>query len=355
MKIWYWVALASGPVAVGLWWLAGLSPATVEAVYSRGVYPLFTGTWSRLTSLVPLAMAPWLVAVLAVGAVAGFFVQPPLKALALVAAGLSLLVAWFVLGWGLNYQRLSWAQSHGLVARGGTIAQLEALAVKLAAEAGPQRARAYAAGSPDWTSKALGGAITRAYDRASVAEPLLAGAYGSPKAFPISDVLSWLGIAGIFIPHTAEPMVNTGPAHWQLPFTAAHEAAHLRGWAREDEANYLAFLVLKGDPDPAVAYSAWSSALLYVTSALGSAGPEGKQAWDRVLPNVAAEVRADWKQSFAYWDRFRGPVQEVSHAVNDLYLKSQGQRDGIQSYGRMVDLLMATLGPGETSSEPSAR
>jgi len=180
-----------------------------------------------------------------------------------------------------------------------------------------------------------------------VSDPLLAGRFGDPKSIPFPEILSWLGIAGIYIPHTGEPLVNTGPEDWQIPFTAAHEAAHLRGWAREDEANYLAFWVLKDDSNPALAYSAWSTALLYVASALERAGPPGKAAWARVLATLDLGVRDDWKRSSAYWNRFKGPVREAASAVNDLYLKSQGQADGIKSYGRMVDLLLASEKPGQ--------
>jgi hypothetical protein len=34
-------------------------------------------------------------------------------------------------------------------------------------------------------------------------------------------------------------------------------------------------------------------------------------------------------------------VREVSSKVNDTYLKVQGQSQGVRSYGRMVDLLLA--------------
>jgi hypothetical protein len=178
------------------------------------------------------------------------------------------------------------------------------------------------------------------------------GDYGDPKPFPVPELLSWMGISGIFLPFTGEPLVNLGPGDWQLPFTAAHEAAHLRGWAREDEANFLAFEVLKDDPDPRLAYSAWSSALLYVAQGLSSAGQQGQEAWARVLPRVSEGVREDWNASFAYWDRFKGPVREASRTVNDLYLKSQGQVDGVRSYGRMVDLLLATEGASGTAPGP---
>ncbi len=182
-------------------------------------------------------------------------------------------------------------------------------------------------------------AVTRAYGRAAQTDPLLAGRWGDPKAFPFSDAMSWTGIAGVFFPFTGEPLVNAGPANWQLPFTATHEAAHLRGWAREDEANFLGFWVLRNDPDPALSYSAWGSALLYVPR------PERHPRGDRGLvgagPPPGSRSQGGLEQSFAYWEKFRGPLRQAAQAVNDAYLKAQGQADGVKSYGRMVDLLLA--------------
>jgi len=235
------------------------------------------------------------------------------------------------------------------------VADVEALAVRLVGPVNQGRLRARDA-SPDWASPGVRSAVSRAWERVGASDPLLAGRYGDPKAVPFPELMSWLGLAGICIPHTGEPLVNGGPGDWQLPFTAAHEAAHLRGWAREDEANYLAFLVLSGDPDPALAYSAWGSALLYVAGALEASGALGQQAWARVLSTVDPGVRDDWRGSFAYWDRFRGPAMEAARAVNDVYLKTQGQSDGVKSYGRMVDLLLAWhRQTGETSVSPEPR
>ena len=57
-------------------------------------------------------------------------------------------------------------------------------------------------------------------------------------------MLSYLGISGIFIPFTCEANVNATLPDWEIPFTACHELAHQRGFAREDEANYVGYLRL---------------------------------------------------------------------------------------------------------------
>ncbi|HBU11922.1 MAG TPA: DUF3810 domain-containing protein, partial [Clostridiales bacterium] len=42
-----------------------------------------------------------------------------------------------------------------------------------------------------------------------------------------------------------------------------------------------------------------------------------------------------------YWDAYEGEVQDTVSEINDAYLRGQNQADGIKSYGRMVDLLLA--------------
>ena len=41
------------------------------------------------------------------------------------------------------------------------------------------------------------------------------------------------------------------------------------------------------------------------------------------------------------WEPYKGEAAEIHNKVNDAYLKANNQTDGVQSYGRMVDLLIA--------------
>ena len=52
-------------------------------------------------------------------------------------------------------------------------------------------------------------------------------------------------------------------------------------------------------------------------------------------------MERDLAQRAEHWAKYEGPVQDVSNAANDTYLKANNQSDGMRSYGRMVDLLLA--------------
>jgi hypothetical protein len=79
-------------------------------------------------------------------------------------------------------------------------------------------------------------------------------------------------------------------------------------------------------------------ALVHATNQLFRADPE---AYRRVMDTLPDGVFADFRANNAYWKQFEGPVAEFSDSVNDAYLRSNRQADGVQSYGRMVDLLLA--------------
>ena len=59
-----------------------------------------------------------------------------------------------------------------------------------------------------------------------------------------------------------------------------------------------------------------------------------------VRETLDERVVADLRASDAYWAQFEGPVDTVSNAVYDGFLKSYGTI-GVKSYGACVDLLVA--------------
>ena len=55
-------------------------------------------------------------------------------------------------------------------------------------------------------------------------------------------------------------------------------------------------------------------------------------------------VVADLRDNSAYWAAFEGPVNDAAQKVYDSFLKSSGDPRGTQSYGTVVDMLMAYYG-----------
>ena len=167
--------------------------------------------------------------------------------------------------------------------------------------------------------------------------PQLSGWY--PKAKPViaSAVLSLESLEGVSGPYTMEAHYNPDiPAHNQ-PAVLCHELSHLKGFMREDEANYIAYLACIGAEDANLQYS---GLLLAYTHSINALYRADYDRFLKVRSQLCSQAELDYTYHRYYWAQFEGPVSEISDRVNDTYLKANAQKEGSRSYGRMVDLLL---------------
>ena len=88
-------------------------------------------------------------------------------------------------------------------------------------------------------------------------------------------------------------------------------------------------------------YSGYMMALTYAGNALYSAD---KEKYSELVRNFyTEEMNADIRASAEYWEHFETPAAEAATKINDGYLKSNSQNDGVKSYGKMTDLVIAYL------------
>lgn len=168
--------------------------------------------------------------------------------------------------------------------------------------------------------------------------PQLSGYYPPAKPVLFSRGMSRLDITGVYFPPTIEANVNVDVPSYHIPATACHELSHLRGFMREDEANFIAYLACRASGDAEFLYSGDMLALVHVSNALYRADADLSA---KLRAKMGDRLQADFRRNSAYWDQMEGPVATVSQAVNNTYLKANAQSDGTKSYGRMVDLLLA--------------
>ena len=159
------------------------------------------------------------------------------------------------------------------------------------------------------------------------------------KPVMLSEPMTYTHISGVYTYFTGEANVNINYPDYNIPFTMAHEMAHQRGIARENEANFVAFLICTESDDPYIRYSAYLNMLEYLASPLYSAD---KEAYREIMKTVDINVRRELAAYSDFFDKYRDNVAaDVSGAVNNSYLISQGQTDGTKSYGLVVDLAVA--------------
>lgn len=167
--------------------------------------------------------------------------------------------------------------------------------------------------------------------------PCLAGAPLRAKPVRLSRLMSYLDFTGFFFPFTGEANVNTDFPPALFAATVAHELAHQRGVAKEQEANFVAVIASLRSADPDYVYSASLLAYTHLSNALYKAD---RAAWERISGELSEAVRGDLEAGRIYWQRFQTPVREVSNTVYESFLQSYDQTLGLQSYGACVDLLV---------------
>ena len=343
------------PIGLVLYLLAWMFPNATESVYSRGIFPALGTALSLLTGWLPFSLAEFLMlgfilwGLWRVGkAVANVFNHGRSFKNMLKHAAARILsffgVMWFsfLLVWGFNYHRPPFAEIAGLDASPASAGELEALCNDLVARSNELRARVAQDGAGAMRLlNGQGDAFERAdlgYAEASARYPVLAADRGRPKGVLLSPIMSNLGISGIYFPWTGEANVNTTQPDCMLPFTTCHEMAHQRGFAAEDEANFLGYLACKSHPDVDFRYSGTFAAMLHAMNALHGSNPA---AYERLRATLSEGVKKDIKAVEAWRARYDSALTGVAQAANDVYLKANAQADGVASYGRMVDLLIA--------------
>ena len=161
------------------------------------------------------------------------------------------------------------------------------------------------------------------------------------KPVMLSEAMSYTHITGVYTFFTGEANLNVAFPDYTLPFTAAHELAHQRGVAREDEANFIAYLVCIESGDPYIRYSGYMNLFEYVTNALYRADPN---LYMDVMGRLSLQSRYEMMAYADFFDKYRDSVaSEISGAVNDTYLTIQGT-EGTRSSGMVVDLAVAYYG-----------
>ena len=175
--------------------------------------------------------------------------------------------------------------------------------------------------------------------------PSLAGYYPQPKKIYFSNIMSQQYLSGIFFPFTLEANYNTDMYITNMPYTICHELAHLKGYIYEDEANFIAFMACIQSDNLFFQYSGYLNVLNYVSNDFKRNA--SKEEWNsRTL--VTEEVASD--NIFltpAAWEKvnktspFRTEtVETISNTFLDGNIKLNGIKDGIQSYSRVVQLLI---------------
>jgi len=343
------------PLTILLTKLSRIFPDFIETYYSSFFYKIIASILSEITGFIPFSLAELIIihfCVFSLFHVLKIFIliykfenrrSEILKNFGFnVLATSGIIYFSFQMLWGFNYQRLSLDKLLKLDIRVSSSTEVVELCNTLIKSSNSLRKNLKENKDglmelPYNNSYILKTAYL-GYDETSLKYPKLGGNYGPPKTIFFSLPMSYTGITGFYFPFTSEANISTAEFDSSLPFTTEHEMAHQRGFAKEDEANYIAYVTCINHPDVYFKYSGTLSALTYSLNELQKIDNE---KFEELLFSCTSGVLNDLNYKKRIWKGYSGAIESIGNAVNDSYLKSQNQNSGTKSYGEMVDLLLA--------------
>ncbi|WP_431471887.1 DUF3810 domain-containing protein [Nonlabens sp. SCSIO 43208] len=150
--------------------------------------------------------------------------------------------------------------------------------------------------------------------------------------------LTYMGYSGYLNPLTGEAQINGWINAYKTPVLCLHEMAHQLGFAKENEANFIAIDAGLKHPDRHFQYSASLYALKFCLNDLYLRDPE---KYAVVAKEIKPGIFKNYQELRDFWKPYQdGLVEKVSHSVYDSYLKVNNQPKGIDTYNYVVALLV---------------
>jgi hypothetical protein len=331
-------------------WLAAQFPEQTEFFYARSIYPhwlVIISAFSRHFSFsVGEALTCFLLAAIFV-CVVRFCVLMYLRSeettrrvVASARFGLwgAAACLWaFLLCFGLNYQRPPLFVLLEYEQRSAAAVELETMSRDVLLGINENYEKAHADGRSIPGREEIITLLNESYNSINDLKTLLPhGKYASPKPVFSSEIMTRLGVSGLYFPFTGEPNYNADVPDFQLPFTMAHEMAHQRGVARESEANFVAYLVCISSRDPFVRYSGYRNGL-GVIGELYRLNPEKAR---ELVRQLGPGYREDSRRAALFWAKASGAAGLLGLRVNDLYLRANRIKAGAADYRGSTALII---------------
>ena len=356
-RFWVFIPLI---LAAAMFFLLPYFPGFTEYVCSRGLFKIVTYPLGFITSLIPISLTE-LAVVLAFPAFVFVVVFLIIKVKKSKQRGKTLLYAgkvfcgtlsfaclMYMICHGANYYRYPLEVNMGFETTGEaqtpSSEDLYEVCIILSEGAAAARAELGLAEDEVYTfSESIYTELLRTnngYDKLAEEYPFLKNTVLRQKPVMLSKAWSYTGIVGMYFPFFAECNVNTEQPDYAIPFTAAHESAHSRGIAFENECNFLAFLSCINSDYPEFRYSGYMEALKYCSNELLSADFDLWVQWKSSQQSVTQGMQQDYTGMNEYIDDHEGEVNEVSGKVNDTFITVQGVPEGARSYNRVTELIM---------------
>lgn len=325
--------------------LAGY-PEFVETWYSTGIYPFISRFMRYPLGILPFSLGDFLYAFFIISIVRWFAIRvntgfrQPKKWIIQIFATASIIYACFHLFWGFNYYRLPLHKTLKIKNDYNTeeLVILTRTLIKKSNEVHRQLMNNDSLKVPYRFSKnELLTTTVEGFDYLQEEYPKLTYNGKSLKRSLYSIPLTYMGFNGYLNPLTSEAQVNTNIIRYKIPTTASHEIGHQLGFAKENEANFIACLATINHPDPYFRYSGLTFALRYCINELYA---RDKAQADLLLKTINPGILENYKEVREFWARHTNPFEPIFQYSYNSFLKANNQSDGMKSYSYVVALLV---------------
>ena len=327
------------------------APALVEAWFAAGIYPGIQRALTPVSNALPFALLDLLLvaalvatAIASAGAVRAArrarTAAPLLRLVRHLATGGAALYLAFLLLWGFNSRRLPIEDRLVVEPGGPSAAAVVQLGLTAASELNALHTGAHRAGWRErpWEDPTLRSAFVRVQRALGDVTPATPGRL---KRSLLGPYFRWTSVDGMINPFGLEVLVNPDLLPFERPFVAAHEWAHLAGYADEAEASFVGWLACLAADAPA-RYSAWLALYWQVRAELN----DSERA--RLADALAAGPRDDLEAVAARVRQGEWPwLRDAGWRAYDQYLKANRVEEGVRRYGAVVTLILrARFDPG---------
>lgn len=327
-----------------------LFPQAVENYYSHGIYPVLVSTTRFLFGWLPFSVGDILYAIAVIYLIYSVvhLIRRLIKRNAdkvyfkRIAKRAVVIMLWvYILFnglWGLNYNRVGIAQQMNLKVATYNADELESI-VKLTIDKLQQLDTPALANRNEFNKK--GHLFTQAiqsYKKVVNKLPFLKYSPPSVKPSLYSYLGNYMGYTGYYNPFSGEAQVNTTVPLEIQPFTTSHEIGHQLGFAKENEANFVGYLVARQSDNPAVQYSVYFDLYIYASRNLAEKDSSLARSLQLQLPAIAKQDLRDLR---AFYKKYENPFEPIIRKLYGQYLKANEQPQGILSYDEVIAWVVA--------------
>ena len=168
--------------------------------------------------------------------------------------------------------------------------------------------------------------------------------YSSSSIKPslFTPVGHWFGFTGYYNPFSAEAQLKTSIPVFLKPFVITHEIAHQLGYAKENEASFVAYITCKSSADINFVYSVYFE--MYRDALFECRQQAADTAFVASLAkNIHPRVKWDIHDLRSYLLKNKNFVEPLMTEAYDKYLKLNNQPKGRATYNEVIAYLVAYM------------